>query len=294
VTRALRFLAALVRYRDVHYARRLVGKSLANLRYVGGALGAEYLRIVPSRDFGGAEGGSCERFELGAQPAGFVRVNLAPYHLVLPEIVGKVVVEAGTNEGAGAALFARHAREVLGFDVSPDAIAAARARHARPNLRFEVHDATREFPIAPGAAQFVFSSEMIEHVHDGPAFFAAAARALEPGGTLVVKTPNDAFNRYENRLNPHHVNPYDERRLRAEMARDFRDVEILGYDEITQLDTAPEDRPDPQPPETTPYRFGEPIVIDRVLVTRMRVTPSASPLGGARVPGWLLARGRRS
>jgi SAM-dependent methyltransferase len=281
-----------VRYRDVHYAKRLIGKAWSNLRYVGEALGAEYLRIVPNRDFGGAEDGSCERFELGVQPAGFVRVNLAPYHLVLPEIAGKLVVEAGCNEGVGAALFAEHAREVLAFDRSEPAIAVARARHARPNLRFEVHDAAREFPIAPGAAEFVFSNEMIEHVPDGRPFFAAAARALAPGGTIVVKTPNDAFHRLENRLNPHHVNPYDAGRLRAEMEREFTAVEISGYEQKIQLDAAPEDRPESTPPEAMAYRFGDPIVIDRVLVLSMRVTPVLFSLE-ARVPEFLFARARK-
>ena len=265
---------ALFLHRDVHYVRRLLGRAGANLRLVAGALAADYVRILPYRDFGGVDPSeSCERHIAGVQPAGFVRVNLIPYHLAIPDVTGRVVIEAGCNEGAGSALLATRARAVVAFDRSPEAIAVARARPALPNLRFVVHDATHPFPVEDGSADVVFASEVIEHLSDGRAFLAAAARALRPGGLLIIKTPNDAWNRFENRLNPHHVNPYDERRLRSELGREFESVAISGLTFEMSIHTAPEDQADALAPEATPYVFGEPVVIDRVLVTRMRVTP---------------------
>jgi SAM-dependent methyltransferase len=290
--RLFRLAVALFVHRDVHYVRRLLKRAGANLRLVTGALGADYLRILPYRDFGGVDPAeSCERYVAGVQPAGFVRVNLIPYHLALPDVAGRIVVEAGCNEGAGSALLATRAHAVHAFDRSPEAIAAARARHVLPNLHFVVHDATRPFPGEDGSADVVFASEVIEHLADGRAFLAAAARALRPGGLLILKTPNDAWNRYENRLNPHHVNPYDERRLRRELAREFEPVAISDLTFETSIQTAPEDHPDALAPEATPYVFGEPVVIDRVLVTRMRVTPRFEPPG---TPGeYLFARAVR-
>ena len=200
-----------------------------------------------------------------------------------------MVFEGGEGSGKSTqALLAAHARTVHAFDVSPEAIAVARARHVLPNLHFVVHDATRPFPVEDGSADVVFASEVLEHLRDGRAFLAAAARALRPGGLLLVKTPNDAWNRFENRLNPYHVNPYDRRRLRRELARDFDPVEISDLTFATSLHTTPEDRPDLLAPESTPYVFGEAVVIDRVLVTRMRVTPRFEPAG---TPGeYLYAR----
>lgn len=291
-SRFLRLLEALIRDRDVHYARRQIGRAWANLRLVGGALGAHYVRVHPWRDFGGVgEAVACERFEAARQPAGFVRMNLIPYHLALPDARGRVVVEAGANEGAGAALFARHAREVHAFDVSAAAIAVAEARPSLPNLRFAVHDATRPFPLPDGAAGLVFASEVIEHLGDGRAFLANAARVLEPGGRLILKTPNVAYNRYENRMNVHHVNPYDAARLRRELEERFEEVAIEGLTYRLTLATAPEDRPDGVAPEDAPYTFGDPVVVDRVLVTRLSVTPVRVPL--ERVPEYLFARAAR-
>ncbi len=289
MSRLFRLLFALVRYGDVHYARRLLARAAANLKLVGGALGAHYVRVLPYRDFGGVDPAeSCERHVEGAQPAGFVRVNLIPYHLVLDDVAGRVVVELGCNEGAGSALFASRAREVHAFDVSAEAIAAARAKRARANLRFAVHDAARPLPLADASADVVFSSEVIEHVRDGEAFLANAARVLKPGGLVVIKTPNDAYNRYENRLNPHHVNPYDAPRLARELARHFERVEVQGLTFDVAFGTAPEERADGAAPEAAEYRFGEPVEIDRVLVTRMRVTPRRVAAGEA--PEYLFAR----
>lgn len=292
MSRLVRFLTALIVDHDVHYARRLLSRAAANLKLVGGALGAHYVRILPYRDFGGVDPAeSCERHVAGEQPAGFVRVNLIPYHLVLGEIRDKVVIEIGCNEGAGAALFAGVAREVHAFDVSADAIAAARACRARSNLHFAVHDASLPFPLPDASADVVFSSEVIEHVKDGDAFIASAARLLRPGGLLAIKTPNVDYNRTENRLNPHHVHPYDAASLRAALARHFDDVRIEGLTFDARFDTAPEDRPDPTPPEAAPYRFGDPIAIDRVLVTRMTVTPRR--VTGSEPPEYLFARATR-
>lgn len=290
--RLARFVTALVRHRDVHYARRLLGRAGDNVRLVFGALGAAYVRVRPNEVFGGIPGGDCERWSLAEQPAGFVRLSLVPYHLVLADVAGKTVVDAGTAEGWGAALFARHARTVLAFDASDAAIAVARARYPLPNLRFEVHDATQSFPLAPRSADVVFASEVIEHLHDGAAFVRAAADALADDGLLVVKTPNDAYNRYENRLNPHHVNPYTASRLRAELAARFATVEIQGLTYAQRLDSVVEERPAAGAPELLPWHPGEPIVIDRVLVTRLVVTPErVDPPHG--VPEFLLARARR-
>jgi SAM-dependent methyltransferase len=263
-----------------------------------GSLGSHYVRIRPYEDFGGVPSGvPCERLVLGTQPAGLVRVNLIPYHLALPDVEGRAVVDVGTNEGDGAALLATRARDVSGLDRSEEAIRVARERHRAPNLRFLVHDAGTALPFADGSIGVVFSSEVIEHLRSGGPLIASAARVLEPGGLLRIKTPNDDYNRLENRLNPHHVNPYTARRLESELRRHFRDVRIEGITNDLELAATSETMPEgPADPIRHPYRFGDPIRIDRAVVVRLRITPRLIPNLRDEVPEylWALARGPRA
>jgi SAM-dependent methyltransferase len=233
---------------------------------------------------------------LGPQPAGLVRVNLIPYHLALPDVAGRAVVDVGTNEGAGAALFATKAREVTGMDRSEDAIRAARSRHEAPNLRFLVHDAGVPLPFPEESQGVVFSSEVIEHLPSGESLIESAARVLEPGGVLLLKTPNDDYNRLENRLNPHHVNPYTAARLLSELSRHFADVTVEGITYDVSIDAAPEDMAGSGggDPVLAPYRFGDPVRIDRAVVVRMTVIPRVIRNLGAEVPEYLWARASRS
>lgn len=232
---------------------------------------------------------------LGPQPPGLVRVNLIPYHLALADVSGRSAVDVGTNEGAGAALFATQARQVCGIDRSEDAIRDARARHEAPNLRFLVHDAAAPLPFPDASQGVVFSSEVIEHLPSGEPLIESAARVLEPDGVLLLKTPNDDYNRLENRLNPHHVNPYTAGRLRAELSKHFGEVTVEGITYDVSIDAAPEEMAGAgEDPVLAPYRFGDPVRIDRAVVVRMAVTPRRVRDLRREAPEYLWARASRA
>ena len=221
-------------------------------------------------------------------------MNLIPYHLALGDVAGRAVIDVGTNEGAGAALLASRAREVCGIDRSEDAIRAARERHRAPNLRFLVHDAGQPLPFPDGSAGAIVSSEVIEHLPSAEAMIESAARVLEPDGILLIKTPNDEYNRLENRLNPHHVNPYTSRRLASELLSHFGEVKVEGITYDVDLETAPEDMSGGEgDPVLAPYRFGDPIRIERAMVVRMKVTPRRVADLRTEVPEYLWARASR-
>jgi hypothetical protein len=73
----------------------------------------------------------------------------------------------------------------------------------------------------------------------------------------------------------------------------FETTAISGLTYEVAIDRETEERPDPRPPEAMPYRFGEPIVIDRALLLRMRVTPRHVPIPGPEVPEYLWLRASR-
>lgn len=95
------------------------------------------------------------------------------------------VLDVGCNTGALTSRLAAVGCRVIGLDINADAIAVARQRH--PTLEFQV--GTIE-AVAPASFRAVVASHLIEHMASVLEFFDAARRALQPGGTLVLATPN--------------------------------------------------------------------------------------------------------
>jgi SAM-dependent methyltransferase len=105
------------------------------------------------------------------------------------------------------------ARETWGLDASAAYVARAQDRlglrgssggtpgRAPPSLSFVVHDVTRApYPVAD--VDLAYARYLVNHLSDTPAFFDACARAMRPGGTLVleencsVSADDQAFGRY--------------------------------------------------------------------------------------------------
>ena len=113
------------------------------------------------------------------------------YAFAAPLVGGRRVLDAACGEGYGSNLLAGHAREVVGVDVSDDAIRHARARYlpARANLRFEQADATT-LPFADGSFDAVVSFETLEHLAAHEQLVAGFARVLVDDGVLLISSPD--------------------------------------------------------------------------------------------------------
>src|SRR3954468_24242667 len=83
-----------------------------------------------------------ERVIPGEVDADLLNEHMARYAFAARLSRRKQVLDAGCGAGYGSAELARAASDVLGVDVSPDAVAFARERYQAPNLKFEVADCT--------------------------------------------------------------------------------------------------------------------------------------------------------
>lgn len=104
-------------------------------------------------------------------------------------LAGKRALDVGCGAGLLAEPLARLGAQVTGVDAAFETIAAARAHAAAEGLAIDY----RQGDIAQlGLSGFdlITAMEVIEHVADKPAFMAALAAALAPGGLLVLSTPN--------------------------------------------------------------------------------------------------------
>lgn len=103
-------------------------------------------------------------------------------------LAGKRAADVGCGAGLIAEPLARLGAAVTGIDAAPEVIAAARV-HAR-GQRLDIDYRSGSVDALRGGHDLVTSLEVIEHVTDPRAFVEGLARALAPGGLLILSTPN--------------------------------------------------------------------------------------------------------
>jgi len=108
-------------------------------------------------------------------------------------------LDAGCGEGRVARALARRGATVLGVDVAAPLVAAARraARTlpaaARARLTFETADLAARGLLPPGGLDGVVCALALMHVKGPAPALKAWARALKPGGRLVLLLPHPCF-----------------------------------------------------------------------------------------------------
>lgn len=95
----------------------------------------------------------------------------------------RLAVDCGTGNGQAANALAAHFESVVATDASAPQVAQARGPR---NVRYAVAPAEADV-VATGTADLVTVAQAL-HWFDTEAFYAAAARALAPGGLLAVWT----------------------------------------------------------------------------------------------------------
>lgn len=169
-----------------------------------------------------------ERVIPGKVDTDLLNEHVARYAFAARMAGGRRVLDAGCGSGYGAAKLAAGAREVLGIDISQEAVDYAREHYQAPNLRFERADCLG-IPAADGSFDLVAAFEIIEHLSDWRAFLAEVRRVLAPAGEFIVSTPNRLYYA-EARAglgpNPFHVHEFDYQEFRSELESVFSHVDI--------------------------------------------------------------------
>jgi 2-polyprenyl-6-hydroxyphenyl methylase/3-demethylubiquinone-9 3-methyltransferase len=179
-------------------------------------------------DWWDPRGASAMLHRLNPVRLGFIRAAIDAHwggdsHAPRP-LAGKRALDVGCGAGLLCEPLARLGAAVTGLDAAAENIAAARAHAAGSGLLAPLAcggeagsgagDATPDEPGGPQPApspegeglvgyvcgdvarlglegfDLVTAMEVIEHVADKPAFLAALAGAMKPGGLMVLSTPN--------------------------------------------------------------------------------------------------------
>jgi len=142
---------------------------------------------------------------------------------------GLRVLDAACGEGYGSALLAGAAAEVVGLDISAEAIGHARARYGGlDRLTFKTGDCGR-LPFADGEFQCIVSFETLEHIEDQAGMLAEFRRVLSPDGFMVLSSPDKAV--YSEELgnrNEFHVRELYRDELLELLGEHFPHFRLLG------------------------------------------------------------------
>lgn len=152
------------------------------------------------------------------------------YKWVASHCKGLKVMDLGCNTGFGSAIVAKEAAEVVGVDVSKEALDVAEEEF-KDNAKLSwVHVTEGDLPYDQGPFDAVIILNIIEHFPDAADMLEKIHRILKPGGKLILTTVNRklrifAWQKPWNRL---HHKEYDVRSLKKEVGPWFPEMELTG------------------------------------------------------------------
>ena len=117
------------------------------------------------------------------------REHIARYEFAAPLVKGLRVLDVACGSGFGSQYLANYGAEVIGVDLSADAIVFAQKHYNAFNLSFKQEDGAN-LSFADRDFDAVVSFETIEHLPDQEAFLKGIRRVLKAGGFLIASTPD--------------------------------------------------------------------------------------------------------
>ncbi|WP_419827086.1 bifunctional 2-polyprenyl-6-hydroxyphenol methylase/3-demethylubiquinol 3-O-methyltransferase UbiG [Sphingomonas sp.] len=105
-------------------------------------------------------------------------------------LAGRSALDVGCGAGLLAEPLARMGAATAGLDAAPENVAVAAAHAEGQGLAIDYRAGSVEDLGEDERFDFVCAMEVVEHVADPAPFVAGLARALAPGGLLVMSTPN--------------------------------------------------------------------------------------------------------
>ncbi|MCC6472864.1 MAG: methyltransferase domain-containing protein [Burkholderiales bacterium] len=171
-----------------------------------------------------------ERLIPGASPSHLEAEHRARYEFALRYVRGCRVLDLGCGAGYGSSMLLASATEVLGIDISEEAIEYARTHYIGSGLRFQAGDVTR-LSIEPRRYEAIVCFEVIEHIHHPEEVLQRAARILDNKGIFISSTPNRAV-KVSSIPNPFHCREYTLNEytslLREQFSDERWDIDIFG------------------------------------------------------------------
>lgn len=187
------------------------------------------------------------------------KAHLSIYQFALRFCGGKRVLDAGSGCGYGANYLAeKGADSVTGIDFSQTAVAFSKQYFRRGNLCYHEMDLQNIEGFPPETFDFIFTSNVLEHIADVPAFLQVAHRLLTPHGIMLVAVPpiTNAESRQANLDNPYHLNIWSPRQWHYVLSQYFEEIECFRHHiELPNYDLDFSDTPETSIPVIEDFQF---------------------------------------
>ena len=146
--------------------------------------------------------------------------HVVAYDLAGRDVAGKRVLDAGCGEGYGLAhLIGAGAATATGVDLEPAVIDHIQATYATDPRIEAMRADLGALPLEDASIDRAVSFQVIEHLHDVPAYLAELRRVTAAGGDVHIATPNRlTFTPGSDApVNPFHVREFTADELAAEL-----------------------------------------------------------------------------
>ena len=148
-----------------------------------------------------------------------------------------VILDLGCGVGYGTYLLSQVAKNIIGIDISEEAINYANENYGALNCQFMVYDGMQT-NYYDESFDVIVSFQVIEHVVNDIQFISEAYRLLKPGGTFFLTTPNKIFRLFplQKPWNRFHIREYYPYELSELLSKSFNNVEILGISGSNEIE----------------------------------------------------------
>lgn len=140
----------------------------------------------------------------------------------------KDVLDIASGEGYGSYMLSSVAKNVIGIDISEEAISFASKKYKRENLKFikgEVYD----IPLKDNSIDIVVSFETIEHVNNHDMMMKEIKRVLKKDGLLVISSPDkNEYSDIPGYHNPYHVHELYRKEFEQLLSSYFKYYDVAG------------------------------------------------------------------
>lgn len=152
--------------------------------------------------------------------------HLNRYYFVVNQIdlKDKVVLDIASGEGYGSNILATYAQNVIGVDISDEAIEHAKTKYKKDNLKFIQGDAIK-IPLEDNSIDVVVSFETIEHHDKHVEMINEIKRVLKKDGILIISSPDKYhYSEVRNYNNIFHVKELYYEEFRTLITEYFKNV----------------------------------------------------------------------